>query len=257
MLRFRHNDIEHLRSLLEKNSVKRFSRILIVTESVFSVDGDKCDIDSLVDLSEEFGAILIVDEAHATGVIGKRGMGLTCGKKVDITIGTFGKACGSFGAYIACSEEIRSFLINCCSGFIYTTAIPPSVVGSIDAALDIIPTMDNERRDIKNKSGFLRSSLKSIGFSTGESTSHIIPVIMGDEECALNTAEYLEENGILAVAIRPPTVPEGKSRIRLAVSALHGWKHLKHVAKTFERLLNEYEKLSQKNIHNGYRYRGR
>ncbi|MCK4817210.1 8-amino-7-oxononanoate synthase, partial [bacterium] len=154
--RFRHNDLDHLRKLLKGDRNKGISRILIVIESVFSVDGDQSDINALVELSEEFQALLIVDEAHATGVLGKHGMGLTCGKKVDITMGTFGKACGSFGAYIACSGKIRDYLINCCSGFIYTTALPPSVIGSIDAALDLVPTMDKERLDLHLKADFLR-----------------------------------------------------------------------------------------------------
>lgn len=226
---FQHNDLDHLKKLLKENRNKGISRILIVIESVFSVDGDQSDIDTLVELSEEFQALLIVDEAHATGVLGKHGMGLTCGKKVDITMGTFGKACGSFGAYIACSGKIRDYLINCCSGFIYTTALPPSVIGSIDAALDLIPTMDKERIDLHLKADFLRSSLHELGCNTGNSTTQIIPVIIGDGKQTLALSKWLEEHDILAMAIRPPTVEEGKSRIRLTLSALHTQNHLEQL----------------------------
>ncbi len=227
--RFRHNDLDHLRKLLKGNRNKGISRILIVIESVFSVDGDQSDIDAVAELSEEFQALLIVDDAHATGVLGKHGMGLTCGKKVDITMGTFGKACGSFGAYIACSEKIRDYLINCCSGFIYTTALPPSVIGSIDAALDVVPKMDKERLDLHLKADFLRSSLHELGCNTGNSTTQIIPVIIGDEKETLALSKWLEEHNILAMAIRPPTVEEGKSRIRLTLSALHTQNHLEQL----------------------------
>jgi 8-amino-7-oxononanoate synthase len=233
VIRFRHNDMEHLRRLLEENYNKEFSRIFIVSESVFSVDGDRCDIDCLISLSEEFNAFLIIDEAHATGVLGKKGMGLSCGKNIDLVIGTFGKACGSFGAYVACSKLIRDYLINRCTGFVYSTAIPPSIVGSIDAALELIPKMENERSDLMNKAEFLRSSLVSLGLYTGNSNSQIIPVIMKKEESSLFAAEQLEKSNILVIAIRPPTVPEGESRIRLAVSSEHDWSHLNQVIRAF------------------------
>ncbi|MFC1884234.1 8-amino-7-oxononanoate synthase [Thermodesulfobacteriota bacterium] len=253
VIRFYHNDLKHLRKLLEENYKKGFSRIFIVTESVFSVDGDQADIDALVALSEEFHAILIVDEAHATGVLGDEGMGLTCGKNVDIAIGTFGKACGSFGAYIACSKMIKDYLINRCTGFIYTTAIPPSVVGSIDAAIELIPKMKKEREYLLKNADMLRSSLNSLGWSTGYSESQIVPVIIGSEENALSVSRYLEENGILAIAIRPPTVEEGQSRIRLAVSALHKEEHLKYFIRVFERFIqHEAKEIPEQNI--CYRY---
>jgi 8-amino-7-oxononanoate synthase len=235
---FRHNDLAHLKILLEDNYHKGFSRTLIVTESVFSVDGDRCDIDGLIELKEEFQAMLIVDEAHATGLWGERGMGLTCGKPVDITIGTFGKACGSFGAYVSCSEDIWEYLVNCCSGFIYTTAMPPSVVGSIDAALDLIPQMDNERRALHRMAEYLRSSLQNLGWRTGKSTTQIIPVIVGDEQETLALSRWLENEGFLATALRPPTVGNGDSRIRLALSA-------EHTLEQVDRLIDAFRKWSE------------
>ncbi|OQY47101.1 MAG: 8-amino-7-oxononanoate synthase [Desulfobacteraceae bacterium 4572_87] len=234
ILRFRHNDVAHLAKLLRENSNKEFSRCLVVTESVFSVDGDQCHMESLVELAHAFDAFLVVDEAHATGVLGPKGMGLCCGKGVDLTIGTFGKACGSFGAYAACSRKLRDYLVNCCSGFIYTTALPPSVIGSIDAALDLIPAMDNERKELHAKADFLRSRLQNMGLKTGSSNTQIIPVIIGKERDALNLSRHLENGGALATALRPPTVPEGESRIRLALSVTHTKEQLEDLIQLFE-----------------------
>lgn len=233
-VRFRHNDMDHLKTLLEKNKSRGYSRILIVTESVFSMDGDESDIDKLVELAEAYRAILVIDEAHATGVLGKKGMGLTCGKNVDVVIGTFGKACGSFGSYIACSKKLKEYLINCCTGFIYSTALPPGVIGCIDAALDILPNMDHERRELHSKADFIRSSLHKLGWGTENSTTQIIPVIVGEEEKTMALSEWLESNGIFAIPIRPPTVEKGKSRIRLSLSAGHTWEHVKKLAGAFE-----------------------
>jgi 8-amino-7-oxononanoate synthase len=234
ILRFRHNDVAHLEELLKENINKGFSRRLIVTESVFSVDGDQSHIESLVELARAFDALLMVDEAHATGVLGPMGMGLCCGKGVDLTIGTFGKACGSFGAYAACSRKLRDYLVNCCSGFIFSTALPPSVIGSIDAALDLIPEMDKERKELHAKADFVRSRLQNMGWKTGTSNTQIIPVIVGRETKAMALSQYLENKGVLATALRPPTVSEGQSRIRLAISVTHTMEQLEYLIQLFE-----------------------
>lgn len=226
VVRYRHNDLEHLRELLRFHRDRGHSRTLITTESVFSVDGDRSNIDALIELKQEFDALLMIDEAHATGVLGPRGMGLACGKPVDIVMGTFGKACGSFGSYVACSEKMRDYIVNCCAGFIYTTALPPAVIGSIDAALDLVPSMDRQRTDLHHKADLLRAVLRSIGFDTGRSDTQIVPAIVGNDRDALALSAWLESRGILAPAIRPPTVENGKSRIRLAVSAAHTEEHL-------------------------------
>ncbi len=225
-IRFQHNDMSDLRRLLQENVDLGYSRIIIVTESVFGMDGDRSDIDVLVNLAEDFSAILIVDEAHATGVLGEQGMGLTCGKKVDVIIGTFGKALGSFGAYVACSKKISEYLTNCCTGFVYSTALPPSVIGCIDAALDLIPQMEEERVTLHMKANFLRSSLQELGWQTGFSTTQIVPLIIGEEKKTLAISKWFETRGIFAKAIRPPTVEDGKARVRLTLSALHSWEQV-------------------------------
>ncbi len=218
---FAHNDLNDLEEQLRENASKDFSRTIIITETVFSMDGDTCDMDRLTALAEQFGAILIVDEAHATGVLGQSGMGLACGGKADVVMGTFGKGCGSFGAYITCSEKMRDYLVNCCPGFIYTTGLPPAVIGAIDAALDIIPGMDNERKTLLDNAVFLRQRLNDMGFSTAGSNTQIIPVILGEEKKALSLSGWLEERGFLAMAIRPPSVPPEQSRVRISLSAVH------------------------------------
>ena len=226
IMTFRHNDLDHLEELLKENREKGYSRILIVTESVFSMDGDRVDVDRLVTLSKAYDALLMVDEAHATGVLGEKGMGLTCGKKVDIIMGTFSKGFGAFGAYIACSRLMRNYMINCCSGFIYATGLPPAVMGAVDAALDLIPDMDRERAELQAKARRLRAALQAMGWSTGFSSTQIIPVLVGKEDDALALSRFLEDRGILASAIRPPTVPDGESRIRLTLSVRHTDAHL-------------------------------
>jgi 8-amino-7-oxononanoate synthase len=228
---YSHNNLDQLESSLAENLHR--ARKIIITESVFSMDGDSCNIDRIKQLSDRFNALLIVDEAHATGVLGEGGMGLTVGKSIDVTIGTFGKALGSFGAYVATSSKIREYLINCCPGFIYTTALPPTVIGAIDAALDLVPSMDEERLRLQQNAQQVRRTLQEQGYQTGASCTQIIPVLIGDEQQTLALSQRLDAAGILATAIRPPTVPAGGSRIRLALSAAHTQQHIGRLLDTF------------------------
>lgn len=220
-IRFRHNDMAHLAELLAAhagNAARRF----IVTESVFSMDGDRADIGQLRALAEQHNAFLYIDEAHATGVLGAGGMGLCAHEPgIDLVMGTFSKALGGFGAYVAGSRALIDFLQNACAGFIYTTAPPPPVLGAIDAALDLIPTMDTERAHLAAQANRVRAAFTALGIDTGASCTHIVPALVGRADAAMALATALRERGILAVAIRPPTVPEGTSRIRFALSAVH------------------------------------
>lgn len=231
---FRHNDMNHLENLLKKNKPHDFSRTLILTESLFSMDGDICNVETLAALSESYDAILFVDEAHATGILGKNGMGLTTGKNVDIAMGTFSKAAGSFGAYVACDNDIKEYLVNFCNGLVYTTALPPTVLGTIDAALDLIPTMEEQRTALIQKADYLRLKLNAAGFNTGNSSTQIVPVIIGDEKETLDLADWLQTNNILAMTFRPPTVAQGASRIRLSLSISHTMEHIKLLIDLFK-----------------------
>jgi 8-amino-7-oxononanoate synthase len=221
-IRFRHNDLGHLENLLKKHQAKAGARF-ILTESVFSMDGDRAELAALSDIADRYGAFLYVDEAHATGVLGPNGMGLSgdIPGKVDLIMGTFSKALGSFGAYVACSKRLKEMLVNRCGGLIYATALPPGVLGAMDAALDLVPTLDTERARLQANAERLRTVLRDQGLDTGGSTTQIVPAVIGSEKAALAAARGLEDAGILGIAIRPPTVPGGASRIRLAVTAAH------------------------------------
>jgi len=226
-IRFRHNDLSHLESLLQKHQSKSGARF-ILTESVFSMDGDCADLTALTDLAARYDAFLYVDEAHATGVLGPKGAGLsaTVSGKIDCVMGTFSKALGSFGAYVACSQRLKDYLVNRCGGLIYATALPPGVLGAIDAALDLMPMLDAERETLQHHAQRLRSALNDHQISTAGSTTQIVPAVMGSVAATLEASALLEGAGILGVAIRPPTVPQGSSRIRFAVSSVHTEEHL-------------------------------
>jgi 8-amino-7-oxononanoate synthase len=220
-IRFRHNDMAHLDELLE-NSDPSASKI-IVDETVFSMDGDLSDVGSLKEIAEKHNALLFLDDAHGSGVFGEKGEGLAGGGDCDISMGTFSKALGSYGAYAACSKELKEYFVNKCASFIYTTALPPGVCGAISAAVELVQTDEFAcmRESLHKKASVLRSALKDMGFDTGNSASQIIPVIIGETEKVLEVSKSLYESGILVIAIRPPTVPQGTARIRIAVNSAH------------------------------------
>ncbi|GBQ31721.1 aminotransferase class I/II-fold pyridoxal phosphate-dependent enzyme [Gluconacetobacter azotocaptans] len=220
-IRFAHNDLDHLQRLLEQRRTEAGLRFF-VTESVFSMDGDRADVAALRALADRHDAFVYLDEAHATGVLGPGGRGLSVAAGgVDLTMGTFSKALGGFGAYIAGSRALCDWLISTCSGFIYTTSLPPGVLGAIDAALDLVPSLDHERRRLADMADRVRSSVAALGLSTGASSTQIVPIMVGQSGAALALAEAMAARGIVGTAIRPPTVPAGGARIRLALSAAH------------------------------------
>jgi 8-amino-7-oxononanoate synthase len=163
--------------------------------------------------------MLIVDDAHATGILGEGGRGLS--GEADIVIGTFSKALGGFGAFVAGSQTIRDYLVNRCAGLIYSTALPPPVLGAIDAALDLLPQLDGARTHVARLAASFRALAKERGCDTGASATQIVPLIAGSAEAALALAERLRAAGFWATAIRPPTVPAGTARVRLAFTAAH------------------------------------
>ncbi|MBF0144497.1 MAG: 8-amino-7-oxononanoate synthase [Magnetococcales bacterium] len=231
-IRYRHGDLDHLESLLVRYRSRPGPRF-ILSETVFSMDGDQVDVAGLIELKGRFGAFLYLDEAHATGVFGPRGWGLAAGRDpgADLVMGTFSKALGSFGAYAACSRELREYFINRAGGLVYATALPPSVLGAIDAAVELVPTLDERRRELLRGAAELRGFFRGLGLDTGASSTQIVPVLVGEAEAALALSRGLEERGILAVAIRPPTVPPGGARIRFSLTAHHTPEDLAEVAR--------------------------
>jgi 8-amino-7-oxononanoate synthase len=220
-VRFRHNDMGHLEDLLVKHAGE--GPCFIVTETVFSMDGDRADLGALTELADRYDSFLYLDEAHATGVLGRNGMGLAHGLAGPncLVMGTFSKGMGSFGAYAACSATLKDYLVNRCAGLIYATALPPATLGAIDAALDLVPTMDAERAHLAAVAEDFRTRLRDAGEDCGASSTQIVPLIVGAEQVALDLAAALKRQGLLAIAIRPPTVPPGASRLRFAFAAHH------------------------------------
>ncbi|MDX1670820.1 MAG: 8-amino-7-oxononanoate synthase [Balneolaceae bacterium] len=232
--RFDHNDMGHLQSMLERAREENHDRILIVTESLFSMNGDRVDIPKITELANHYEALLFVDDAHAVGVWGEDGKGLAHGVDgIDLVLGTFGKAFGAFGSFVACSNKMKEYLVNFCSGFIYTTALPPPVIGAVDAALELMPGLKPERVALRHKIHGVRSALTELGYRTIEADSQIVPILTGDENETLALSEHLEKHGLLAVAIRPPTVPEDSSRIRLTLTSAHTAEHIERLLDAF------------------------
>ncbi|KAB8122268.1 8-amino-7-oxononanoate synthase [Komagataeibacter medellinensis] len=239
-IRFHHNDLNHLEHLLAHHADRPGMRV-IVTESVFSMDGDQTDMARLSAIGRAYGAFTYVDEAHATGVLGPQGRGLCAGHDIDLVMGTFSKALGGFGAFVTGTQAMCDWLLNACSGFVFTTAPPPAVLGAMDAALELLPTLDAERGQLARNAARIRGVIRNSGLSPEPSTTQIIPIMLGEAARALAFATALEARGILATAIRPPTVPPGGSRIRLALSAAHTDDMIDQLATAIPAALREIE----------------
>lgn len=218
---FHHNDLNHLEELL-KNAPEK--RRMIVTESLFSMDGDFAPMVDLVQLAQKYSALLYVDDAHALGVYGEAGSGLSAG--ADFRIGTFGKAMGLEGAVVATSALAKKYLLHTARTFIFSTAPLPAVACAALAAIGIVKGMDRERREIQSVSAQIRAGIAGLGYSTGDSASHIIPLLCASEAEALSAAEALLRAGYHVKAIRPPTVKQ--SRLRISVNAGITRAHVDH-----------------------------
>ncbi|MEG2856516.1 8-amino-7-oxononanoate synthase [Bacteroides sp.] len=221
-IRYRHNDYAQLERLIEENHEK-YERIIIVTESIFSMDGDEADLAALVRLKRTYASVLLyVDEAHAFGVRGLRGLGCAeeqgCIADIDFLVGTFGKALASSGAYIVCSQVIREYLINKMRPFIFTTALPPINVEWTLFLLKRLPAWGALRQQLSQISDRLREALKQKGYAC-PSTSHIIPLIAGASSSTIALADVFQRKGFYVLPVRPPTVPEGTSRLRFSLTA--------------------------------------
>lgn len=224
-LRYRHGDVADLEAALHRARDGGARRVLIVTESIFSMDGDLAPLAEIVELKHRFDAALMVDEAHADGVTGPLGRGVAhavgVAGDVDVHLATLSKAYGTYGAYVAADERLIAYLIGSARTFVFTTALPPAVIGAAHAALGLVERAETARTRLSAHADRLRAALLAQGWSTGESASQIVPALIGSAEAALAASAALERAGILAVAIRPPTVPRGTARLRFSLSAAH------------------------------------
>jgi len=232
LIRYNHNDINHLTSLLinyKNDNRPKF----IVTETVFGMDGDILPIHEIAKIAREYQIFLYLDEAHATGIFGPYGYGLST--TVDLTgipviiMGTFSKALGCSGGYIACNKILKEYLINKATGFIYSTANSPMVIGAAFKAWDMIPSLYKERQQLFALSAVLKEKLMNLNFEIGTSASHIFPIILKTETLAIQITKKLLNHKIIVSCIRPPTVPPNSSRIRIALNSNHSEKDLERL----------------------------
>ena len=233
--RYKHKDVEHAEYIL-KNYKSAYK--MIITDGVFSMDGDIAPLDKLYELGKEYNALLMVDDAHSTGVLGNgRGtahhFGLT---DVDVQLGTLSKALGSVGGYVAGRKELIEYLVNYSRSFIFSTALSPADIGAALEALTIVKNEPLVVEQLNENTAYMANKLQSMGIECDDETP-IFPIIVGDNERVLSLAYELELRGIIITAIRPPTVPVGESRLRMTVTAAHSQEQLDYVANTLRDLL--------------------
>ena len=239
---YEHLNMDSLERILKRSS--RFKKRLILTDSVFSMDGDIAPLPDIVDLAEKYSALLMVDDAHGTGVLGEKGKGAIehfgLWGKVAIQMGTLSKALGSFGAYIAGSRDLIDYLVNKARSFIYTTALPPSVCVSSLAALKILEEKPELVSQLKKNAVYFREGMNGLGYSIPDGETPIIPLILGNPDTTMGVAQSLFDEGVYVQGIRPPTVPDGTSRLRITMMATHTKKELDLSLRAFEKVRKEW-----------------
>jgi glycine C-acetyltransferase/8-amino-7-oxononanoate synthase len=233
---YRHADVEHLAWGM-REAEGRGS--LVVTDSVFSMDGDVAPLAEIVELAHHHGVRVAVDEAHGTGCLGPDGRGAVAEAgvedEVDVVIGTLSKALGAYGAFVACDQALAQLLVNTARPFIFSTAPPPPAVAGALAALELLSEQPQRVEKLQANGDALRDELARESFQVAGSTTQIVPLVIGDAKQAMRICELAIERGVFAQAIRPPTVPEGTSRLRLAVMASHSRAELREAAQVLGR----------------------
>ncbi len=236
---YRHKDIKHLTEVLESPEARKARRKMIVTDGVFSMDGDIADLDQVVEVAHRYGAFVMVDDAHASGVIGKEGRGTVShfglDGKVEIQIGTLSKAFAAVGGYAATTRSLRDYLGSVARPFLFSSSQPPSVAATCIAVLDILLTEPKYLKKLWDNTAFFKEELKKAGFDTGESVTPITPVMVGDMDKAKALSARLFEEGVFALPLGFPTVPKGKERLRTIVTAGHTLKDLKFAVEKFRK----------------------
>jgi len=241
LVRYRHNDMEQLKRLLEKY---KQNDLIVMTDGVFSMGGDTAPLTEIVDLCNTYHALLVVDDAHGIGVLGDTGAGLLEELKLDqkhvpILIGTFGKSFGASGAFISASNLYVEAFIQKARTYIYTTALLPSVAATMSHAIDLVVNGDHLRKHIKELINLYKKSINGLDLDVGESKSHIQPLIIGTVSKTLAISKSLYEKKILAPAIRPPTVPDETSRLRISITAVHERDQIKYLVSTIKDIVND------------------
>jgi len=239
---YAHGDLAALETCLKQAAPAR--RRLIVTETIFSMDGDQAPLAEIVELAEKYDAMVMVDEAHGTGVFGANGAGVVAklglAPRVLIQMGTLGKALGGFGAYVAGSRSLRDLLINRCRSFIFTTSLPPAVMAMALAAIDLVQNEPQRRETLRHNCQKLKLGLSRLGFELGKSESPILPLIVGDAARCMAMSAALLDRGVFAQGIRPPTVPVGTSRLRITVMATHSDAQIDRALNVFEEIKRQW-----------------
>jgi 8-amino-7-oxononanoate synthase len=227
--RYRHKDLDHLESLLKKR--RKTGKAIIISESVFSMDGDIAPVKDMVTLADRYGALSIIDEAHAIGVMGKSGGGVCRASgsncRPDIVVGTLSKALGGYGGFVACPDSIRKFLVNRARTFLYSTGLPPACLGSGLAAISIVMSQPELGKQLLEKAKWFRDLLAESGLQVSPAESQIIPVIIGSNSKVLSFSKLLIECGLLIRPVRPPTVPVDTARVRLSITLSMSTRALK------------------------------
>ena len=220
---YAHCNMEKLENILKKSS--KYNRKLIVTDSVFSMDGDLAPLPDIVSIAGKYKAIVMVDEAHGTGVFGKNGRGVVehfnLNRDVEVVMGTLSKAIGSLGGYVSGNIDLVNYLRNKARSFMYTTALPPAVCAASIAGIKLIQEDPSFRESLWQNVHFIKDKLRSLGVNMVSSESQIIPILIGDAQRAVEISKLLYERGVLIPAIRPPTVPVNSSRLRMTVMSSH------------------------------------
>ena len=235
---FAHRDVDAARAILEQ--LPRQQRKLLITDGVFSMDGDLGALPGLCDLADEFGCVMMVDDAHASGVFGREGRGTVdhfgLHGRVDVQVGTLSKAIGALGGYVAGSRELIEFLYHRARPFLFSTSHPPSVAATCIAALDVLESEPQWIERLWENARFFKGGLQTLGFNTGASESPITPVIVGDAALAMKLSDRLFEEGVFAQGIGFPTVARGKARVRTIVTATHTQGELQFALDCFKRV---------------------
>jgi len=236
---YRHKDIKHLTEILESPEARKARRKMVVTDGVFSMDGDIANLDEVVATAHKYGAFVMVDDAHASGVIGKEGRGtvshFNLDGQVEIQIGTLSKAFAAVGGYAATTKDLRDYLGSVARPFLFSSSQPPSVAASCLAVLDILLTEPAYLKRLWDNTAFFKEEMKKAGFNTGESVTPITPVMIGDPVKAKALSQRLFEEGVFALPLGFPTVPKGKERLRTIVTAGHTLENLKVAVEKFRK----------------------